>query len=228
MGAAGLSRARRAPGRLAPALLCSALFWLGCAGPAPIVDARLLDKAPGTLSKVAVAPFYPMPGFSGAAQPGDVGGVGGAEAADLVTRFVTEALVAGGLQVVPPNDLVIAFEGHGQVLPRQDPAALAQRAASDFGASAVLLGQVMRYREREGGSMGALKPASVAYEIDLYTAPGGEPVFHARFDQTQPSLTGEPLLARQYPGKGTRWLSAAELARFGADRIVAALPEALR
>lgn len=225
MGAAGLSRAGRAPGRLRRALLCAALAWLGCAGPGPIVDTLLLEKAPGALAKVAVAPFYPTPGFSRAAQPG---GVGGADAADLVTRFVTEALVAGGLQVVPPNDLVVAFEGHGQVLPRQDPAALAQRAASEFGASAVLLGEVMRYREREGGSMGALHPASVAYEVDLYTAPGGEHVFHARFDQTQPSLTGDPLVARQYPGKGTRWLSAAELARFGADRIVAALPEALR
>jgi len=33
-------------------------------------------------------------------------------------------------------------------------------------------------------------------------------------------MTGNVLRARQYPGGGARWLSASELARWGAQRAV--------
>ena len=42
------------------------------------------------------------------------------------------------------------------------------------------------------------------------------------------AISANPLLARKYPGGGTRWLSAAELTRWGADEIVRTLPEVLR
>ena len=70
-------------------------------------------------------------------------------------------------------------------------------AAEDFGATSVLLGEVIRYREREGGEFGALRPASVWFEVQLYTAPGGERLFTARFEQTQPALSENALLAHQ-------------------------------
>lgn len=211
--------------RLTRLAALGALLALACAGPPPMVVSRTYALEAGAVAKVAVVPFYPARDLEHSTRPGSVGH---AEAADLVARFVTEALVAGGVRTVAPSDLVIAFEGRGQVLPRGDVAALAEVAAHDFGASAVLLGRVMRYREREGSAVGALHPASVAFAVDLYTAPGGEHVFSARFDQTQPALSSAPMVARQYPGGGMRWLSAAELARFGGDRMVAALPEGLR
>jgi hypothetical protein len=129
---------------------------------------------------------------------------------------------------VAPSDVVVAFEGAGQVLPRQDPAAVARLVADRFGATSVLLGRLHRYREREGGAAGAVAAASVAFEVELHTAPDAVRVFSARFDQTQPAFSSDPLTARQYPGGGTRWLTAAELARFGAEQVVAALPDALR
>ncbi len=205
-------------------LLC-ALALLACVGPAPIVEHHSYALAPGLLEKVAVVPFYPRPTLERSTQPGSVSAKG---AADLVSRFMTEALEAGGVRVVAPSDLVIAFEGEGQVLPRTDVASTAQLAARDFGATAVLLGEVLRYREREGGAIGARRPASVWFEVTLYTAPDGQRIFSARFQQTQPPLTDNPLLVRQYPGAGTRFLTAAELARWGAEQIVAALPGALR
>ncbi len=204
-------------------LLC-ALALLACAGPASIVQHHSHALAPGVLAKVAVVPLYPRPGLERSSQPGSVSAKA---AADLVSRFMTEALAAGGVRVVAPSDLVIAFEGEGRVLPRTDVASTAQLAARDFGATAVLLGEVVRYREREGGAIGARRPASVWFEVTLYTAPDGQRIFSARFEQTQPSLTANPLVVREYPGTGTRWLSAAELARWGADRIVATLPPGL-
>jgi hypothetical protein len=114
------------------------------------------------------------------------------------------------------------------VLPREDVSANAALAASEFGATAILVGRLLRYREREGGPAGTLRPASVAYEVAVHTAPGGELLYSARFDQTQQALSANPLLARKYPGGGTRWLTAAELTRWGADEMAATFPEAMR
>ncbi len=59
--------------------------------------------------------------------------------------------------------------------------------------------------------------------VALYAAPSGEKLWTARFDETQESLMANPLKARRYPGGGTRWLSAAEFARWGADEMARAL-----
>jgi hypothetical protein len=204
-------------------LLC-ALALLACAGPPPIVQHHSHAQSPGVLAKVAVVPFYPRPGLVRSSKPGSVSAKA---AADLVSRFMTEALADGGVRVIAPSDLIIAFEGEGRVLPRTDVASTAQLAARAFGATAVLLGEVVRYREREGGPIGARHPASVWFKVTLYSAPAGRRIFSARFEQTQPSLSANPLVVSEYPGSGTRWLSAAELARWGAERIVASLPEGL-
>jgi hypothetical protein len=208
--------------RLSRAAAACATVGLACAGPAPIVVEHTYDVRPGVLAKVAVVPLYPHVPVPHA--PGDPP----ADAADLVSRFVSEALAAKGVEVVAPSDVVVAFEGAGVVLPRQDPAAAARLVADRFGATGVLLGRLHRYREREGGAAGAVAAASVAFEVELHAAPDAVRVFGARFDQTQPAFSSDPLTARHYPGGGSRWLTAAELARFGAEKIVESIPEALR
>jgi hypothetical protein len=205
--------------------LLAVVALVGCLRPPPIVQHQTHALVAGALERVAVVPFYPRPQLSRSLAPGSVSA---GDAADLVARFVTEALEAGGVSVVAPSDLVIAFEGQGHVLPRRDVASNARVAARDFGASSVLLGEVIRYREREGGEFGALRPASVWFEVQLYTAPGGERLFTARFEQTQPALSENALLVQQYPGRGTRWLSAAQMTRWGADHVVTSIPDGLR
>ena len=96
-------------------------------------------------------------------------------------------------------------------------------AASKFGATAVLLGRVERYRERGGEAFGTSRPASVAFEVTLFSAPDGRRLWRARFDETQQSLGSNVLNAPRYPGGGTRWLSAGELARWGADAAARSL-----
>ena len=92
-------------------------------------------------------------------------------------------------------------------------------ARSDFGATAVVLGRVLRYREREGSAAGSTRPASVSFEVTIYEAPTARRLWTGRFDETQQAITEAILRARQYPGGGTRWLSAAEFARWGADEV---------
>jgi hypothetical protein len=174
-----------------------------------------------SLGRIAVMPFYPTPELGRTLGEGSP--IGAADAADLVSTFVTDAFRARGFAVVAPSDLLAAFVAQGRPLPRLDPREAGALAAREFGASSVLLGKVYRYREREGQAYGAQRPASVGFEVVLYEAPGGRKLWTSRFDETQRPLTEDLFNAQRYPGGGRRWLTAAELARWGADGSAQAL-----
>ena len=208
----------------APAAAFLGLLLVGCIQ-APIIESRTFAKASGLFKTVAIVPFYPAERLQRSLAPG---GVSAAQAAELVSRFVAEAFVGRGVPVIPASDVVIAFEGSGQVVPRGDPLAAAALAAREFGATSIVLGSVGRYREREGEALGVRSPASVAFEFTLYSAPQGVRIWSARFDETQQPFSANPGRMRQYPGRGSRWLTAAELARWGAERAVEAVPAVAR
>ncbi len=189
----------------------------GCPKPGPIVRESRYAPTSEWLARVAVMPFYPNRRIRSSE------GVAGWEAAALVGRFVSEALAAGGVPVVPPSDLELAFASMGQVAPRLDGRAAADVAARKFGATAVMTGEVTRYLDRTGQALGSSRPASVGFELTLYAAPDGARLWRGRFEETQQAVTDNPLRARQYPGRGTRWLTAAELARWGARSAVESL-----
>jgi hypothetical protein len=188
--------------------------------PGPVVPSQDRGLTAEALRKVAVVPFYPLAASS---EPGSSGpGTSWADAA-LVSSFLAEALAAQGVAVVAPNDVELAFTAHGSPVPRLDPETTAVRCASDFGATAVLLGRLLRYREREGSAAGSTRPASVAFEVTIYEAPTARRLWTGRFDETQQAITEAILRARQYPGGGTRWLSAPEFARWGATEVAKAI-----
>ena len=106
--------------------------------------------------------------------------------------------------------------------------AYAQRLAfvadREFGCEVVALGRLDRFRDRSGEAMGSTRAASVAFDLHFYGAPGGQALWEGRFDETQKALTENLWRARQYPGSGTRWLSANEFARFGVQELVSSAP----
>ena len=191
---------------------------LGCAG--PIIKQHFYAPSTGVRNTIVVAPFDVAAHFEGSPEPGTPSAH---DAADLVARFMAEALQARGVAVVPAADVVRAFEGQGLVVPRGQPGLLAALAGREFGASGVLLGSVHRYRERLGEALGSLRPASIGFELTLYSAPEGARVWSGRFDETQQSISHDPLRAGQYPGVGSLWLTAGELSRWGADHAAAAI-----
>jgi hypothetical protein len=171
-------------------------------------------------------PFLPASDFRGSSDSAGVSTGGeAADAAAVVSRIASDALTAAGFDVIPASDVANAFEAKNKPVPHGDKAAFAQTAAREFGATSVLLGTVYRYRERRGGELGATRPASVGIELALYEAPGGRPLWTGRFDHTQQALSENALVARHYPGAGSRWLSAAELARWGLDESAKKLIE---
>lgn len=185
--------------------------------PGPVVTATRDVRFEESLAKVAVMPFYPE--VPTGRSIGETKTVDPASA-ELVASYFADALAARGVTVITPSDLETAFTGKGLPVPRQDPKDAAQRAAADFGATAVALGRVTRWRERAGSAAGATTPASVAFEVTLYAAPDARRLWTGRFDETQKSITESILRARSYPGGGTRWLSSAEFARWGAQEVV--------
>jgi hypothetical protein len=197
-----------------------AVALLACSSPAPVLKQRTYTVPGEALRKVAVMPFYARPEFQ---RSPEAGSIDAGTATDLVSRFVNEAFTEQGISVVAPSDLALAFMGAGEVTPRLDAAAAAEMGAREFGATAVLLGEVWRYRDRSGGGMGAAFPSSGGFSVALYAAPTGEKLWTARFDETQESLMANPLKARRYPGGGTRWLTAAEFTRWGAGEMASAL-----
>ena len=191
----------------------------------PIIDDEVHEVDPKTLARIAVAPFLPAPDFKGSGDPGVSSGGEGAEAAAVTTRIASDALAAKGFEVIPASDVENAFEAAGKPVPHGDEAAFAQMAAKEFGATSVLFGKVYRYRERRGGELGATRPASVGIELALHAAPGGRLLWTGRFDHTQQPLSQNALVAPTYPGAGSRWLTAAELARWGLDAAASRLTE---
>ena len=98
-------------------------------------------------------------------------------------------------------------------------------AARDFGATSVVLGEVYRWRKRSGEALGTDRPASVGYQMSLHQAPGGRRLWNSRFDETQRPLSDDVRNLGRYPGGGSRWLTAAELARWGAAASAKSLVE---
>jgi hypothetical protein len=199
------------------------LAVLACA--APIVEDEVHEVDPKTLARIAVVPFLPAPNFVGSGEPGGSTGGEAAEAAALATRIASDAFAGAGFAVIPASDVAQLFEAAGKPVPHGDQAAFTDAVAREFGATSALFGTVYRYRERLGGELGSTRPASVRIELALYSAPGAGQLWAARFDHTQVALSENALEARRYPGAGSRWMSAAELSRWGLDAAAERLAE---
>jgi hypothetical protein len=190
------------------ALLALAVLALACVGTVADRSYPALGERRGPIARVAVAPF--------GARPEGVG-----DAAGLAARHLTEALVARGVEVVGPEDVARAIGG---AAPGAGVPALAALVQQQFGADTLVLGEITRWVEREGGAAGTLRPASVGMRVEMYGAPQGERLWDGDFDHTQQALSENLLLTPRYPGGGSRWLTADELAQFAASELAAALP----
>jgi hypothetical protein len=103
----------------------------------------------------------------------------------------------------------------------------ARTLAAAVHADGVFYGSVWRFREREGSEYGSRHPASVAFDLALYSVESGRTVWREEFDQTQEPLSSNLLNWWQFWRAGPRWFSAAELARLGVEKLVSDLERRL-
>ena len=104
-------------------------------------------------------------------------------------------------------------------LPRNDkntPRELAIALGKELQASHVMVGLLWRFKEREGGPLTANTPASVAFSVYVVKIENSGLIWKASFDKTQTSLSENLLDAPLFMKKGMKWLSAEELATYGA------------
>jgi hypothetical protein len=194
----------------------------GCVAPVESRDYPALRERKEPIARIAVAPLRPT-GELAQKRVSDAGVPPGVATA-LVARYLSEALASRGIAVVPAEDLARALAIESATDRRLVPRAVAQVAAEEFGADAVLLGEVSRFEKRSGQAAGTLHPAAVGFEVTLYSAPGARRLWSGVFSETQQALSENVLSTYRYPGGGTRWLTAEELARWGAKETVAAIP----
>jgi hypothetical protein len=140
--------------------------------------------------------------------------------AELLAHQMAEILEQRGVRVVPPEDVRSAVPA-GDL---SEPPQLARQVSAAFGADAVLTGELLRVQQRSGEAAGSRDPAGVGFEVILYGAPDGRELWRAQFDQTQKAWGENVFQTLRYPGGGMRWLTAEELARWGAREVVRAVP----
>ncbi len=195
------------------ALAALALAASACT-PTVATQARpALAELDAPLRRIAVMPFAASPLLLG-----EEGGTPPGVAAQLVSKYLAEALAARGIEVIAPEDVAAALAGADSS--RRAATILREKHSVD----AVVLGDVTRWEEREGEALGTFHAAAVGFRVRLQGAPNGRTLWTGEFDERQQPLSDNVLRAGRYPGAGSRWLTAEELARWGAEEIVRAIP----
>lgn len=112
-------------------------------------------------------------------------------------------------------------------LPRGDEAARGRKLGELVYADAVVIGRVIRYRERVGEEWGAKSPASVSFVLNMWDVKRGDLIWSARFNETQKSLSENLLNIGEISQRGVKWLTAEELASHGVKKAVNHLHQTL-
>ncbi|WP_447986435.1 hypothetical protein [Nitrospira sp. Nam74] len=139
---------------------------------------------------------------------------------EKISRMVYQELKKRpGLRVIAPEEAVAAMPASGSGVSGISLEQRAKDVMKRTGADAALLGRVLVYRERDGSRWGAI-PAVLGFEVKLM-APDGVTLWTANYYEKQRPLT-EDLIGFWQHGGG--FVTAEELAEYGAERVVREFP----
>ena len=142
-------------------------------------------------------------------------------AAEKVTQlFWTRLKNRQGVTVLPPAEAAKASVQPAEEATKTSPERQAADVAAKLKADAALMGQVLVYQERSGGKLGASPPATVGFEVKA-VAPDGQVLWIGNYYERQQPMTQDFLGFFQHGGV---FVTAEELARFGADHILKTFP----
>ena len=199
------------------------LALAACATTGHEIDARTYAPTGPALARVAVIPFYAHRLYEGSSR---LGGISPELATERVTQLVTEEMLAEGIEIVPIDEIASAFEKVPRATALIDSQIYAEGAGNTLGATSVLVGEVLRYRDARGAAAPGRHPASVAFQVTLYEAPDGFKLWSARYDYTQPPPQEESGSDFHDAALMKHWMTAHEIARRGADAVAQALADA--
>ena len=104
------------------------------------------------------------------------------------------------------------------------PLRMIQEVGKTFGADAVLIGQVYRWRDRVGADFGVKSPASVAFDLSLVRPSDGAILWRGNYDKTQRSLFENLFDYKTFVKSKGLWLTADKLAQLGLDKLLEDMP----
>ena len=143
----------------------------------------------------------------------------------ILTLYTQKALEKSlGKKVISLQEATEAYER----IPKDDlndsPRALAQKLGTALHAELMILGNVWKFRERVGGSRGVSQPASVSFAIYMMEIDSGKLIWKGVFSETQSPLSENTLNVKVFLERGSRWLSADELASYGVNEVFLKFP----
>ncbi|HOK06670.1 MAG TPA: hypothetical protein PLN44_04200 [Syntrophales bacterium] len=175
------------------------------------------DLSPDEYAALAVAAKVPISSLKGESSPG--------VPARIVQDLFWERLAAKGHFDLVSTDRTAGILS--QVIHTDGNMGLPEgmvRIGRQLEADGVLVGYVYRFRERKGYDYGVEKPASVAFEVQLFRCRDGDLVWKATFDKTQTSLMENMLQISNFVKDRGRWITARELAAEGVEEVLKRFP----
>lgn len=94
-----------------------------------------------------------------------------------------------------------------------------------LGADAVIAGHIYRFEDLVGGDYSAETPASVAFDVHLIRVSDGRVLWSGQFDETQKALTENLFQADLFFKRKGKWVTAAQMAKEGLERIMEAFQQ---
>ncbi len=207
-------------------LVCAVFFINACTrhSPPPKIDNAgnksiavmpfIKGRKPGNISQILSCPYEGFCYEDGELQT---------NANRIMTEMLQGKLMAKLEERVVPLNKVKRVYARLEY-PKATPLEIAEKLGTNIGVDYVMVGNIWRYRERIGSSLGVDKPASVAFALYLVNVETGKAVWHASFNETQQSLSENLLKAPSFFKCGAKWLIARELARCGMDEALKEFP----
>ena len=149
------------------------------------------------------------------------------DVAERMTDFLFERLVAGKRYVlISPGQARGVFSNIVDLDKNMTVSLteILQKVGKTFGANAVLIGHIYRWREREGSNYAINRAASVAFDLHLVRPADGGILWRGRFDKTQKSLSENLFDLTTFMEGGGRWMTADELAMVGLEKLLKKMP----
>ena len=148
---------------------------------------------------------------------------------DDADRVMTK-IIHDALRIKFPN-LLLSLEG-AEVVYRKlikdqslgTPRKVAKKLGEALSADLVVVGTVWRFRERGTIKEMPDSPSSVAFTVYLVDVATGKRLWRGTFDGTQKTLSEDVLGGLKQAKISLRWLSASELAGYGAKEVLRKLP----
>ena len=140
--------------------------------------------------------------------------------ADFMDSVLKEALVGKNNVRVLSNRQLTAL------IPRDSGSQLnlIKNVGSELKCDAVLMTQLVDYRQRVGGSYGADSPASASFKMRLINARDGRVIWQSMFKETQQSLMSNLMSFDKAESRGFKWITVEELVRQGTNEKIEECP----